>query len=572
MPRADRGLTSFPYPRYGSRVGSIRLSRVSLPHVSTPLSLPAPRIGALDGARIPLPPIELVAETPELRVPRDEHDEPRAEGFAIEVRADAVRVVVADAAGERHARALLEQLGAAGELRTGTVADWPELAERGVIEGFYGAPWSHAERLRLVAELGRLRMNRYVYAPKDDPYHRRRWRESYPEAEGAALAELVAAAHAAGVELVYALHPGLDMVHSDDADHAALARKARELHALGIRRFALLFDDIDEGLPDARDCERFGEGVAGAGRAHGASCTRFEAEVLEPLGIGGRLLMVPTHYAGSDPTPYRDGLVETLAPGIGVFWTGDDIVVGAVTEVQTRRASRAFGGHPLVLWDNFPVNDFDRSRAFLGPLLGREPGLGRAGLDGIVANPMVEFEPSRFAIHTVAAWAWNPDAYDPAAAAEAALHAVAGVDAETLRPLVAAASSWPPSAPQHPELAAEVDAAVADEGRIGPRLAELLDALDGLAGLETTTPLRAALRPWADAAPATTAVIRAALAHVRGEASADAVEAAWETARTARHGLARDVARAVAERTLGRALPDRVRPEGEPAAAEAAGD
>ncbi len=540
--------------------------------MSTALSPVAPRSGALDGPPVENPPVAVVAESERLRVPRDDAGRPRPEGFAIAVAGEGVRIVAADAAGERHARRLVDELLAAGELRTGEVADWPELAERGVIEGFYGAPWTHAERLRLLAELGRLRMNRYVYAPKDDPYHRRRWRESYPEAEGAALAELAAAATAAGVELVYALHPGLDMVHSDDADHAALARKARELHALGIRRFALLFDDIDEGLPDARDRERFGEGVAGAGRAHGASCTRFEAEVLGPLGLGGRLLMVPTDYAGSDASPYRDGLVETLGTGIGVFWTGDDIVVGAVTEEQTARAARAFGGHPLVLWDNFPVNDFDRSRAFLGPLLGREPGLGRAGLDGIVANPMVEFEPSRFAIHAVAAWAWNPDAYDPAATAEAALHAVAGADAEALRPLVAAASSWPPSAPQHPALAAEVAAAVADGGVVGVRLAEMLAELDGLAGLEETTPLRTALRPWADAAPATTAVIRASLAHLRGETGADAVEAAWETARTARHGLARDVARTVAERALGHALPDRVRPEGEPAAAEAAGD
>jgi hyaluronoglucosaminidase len=540
--------------------------------MTTPLSRIAPRTGALDGPRVEHPSVTVVATGDDLPVPRDAEGRPRPESFTIAVDPAAVRIAAADPGGERYARALVDDLIAAGELRTGTISDWPELAERGVIEGFYGAPWTHAERLRLVEELGRLRMNRYVYAPKDDPYHRRRWRESYPEAEAAQLAELVTAARTAGVELVYALHPGLDMVHSDDTEHAALGRKARELHALGIRRFALLFDDIDEGLPDARDRERFGEGVAGAGRAHGESCTRFEAEVLWPLGLGGQLLMVPTDYAGSDANPYREGLSATLAERIGVFWTGDDIVVGAVTEDQTRRASAAFGGHPLVLWDNFPVNDFDRSRAFLGPLLGREAGLGRAGLDGIVANPMVEFEPSRFAIHTVAAWAWNPDAYDASTAAEAALHAVAGPDAEVLRPLVTAASSWPPSAPQHPELAAEVEAAFAEGGVVGSRLMAILAQLDALAGLEESTPLRVALRPWADAAPATTAVIRAALAYARGEGDADAVEAAWETARTARHGLAREVARAAAERALGHALPDRTRPVGEPAAAEAAGD
>jgi hypothetical protein len=441
---------------------------------------------------------------------------------------------------------------------------------RGVIEGFYGAPWSHAERLRLLAELGRLRMNRYVYAPKDDPWHRERWREPYPEAEAAGLAELAATGHAAGVEVVYALHPALDMVHSDDADHAALGRKVRQLHALGIRRFALLFDDIPEGLAHPRDATRWGTGPEAAGRAHGATCARFEAEVLVPLGLGGTLLMVPTDYAGSDASPYRDGLSSTLGADTGVFWTGDDIVVGAVTADQARRAARAFGGRPLVLWDNFPVNEFDRSRAFLGPLLGRDPGLPRAGLAGIVANPMVEFEPSRFAIHTVAAWALDPAGYNPGVAAEAALQAVAGPDAEALRPLVAAASSWPPSAQQYPELATAVDASFADGGRETATLTALLAGLEGLESLDSSTPLRAALRPWAEAGPQTVAVIRASLAHARGEAADPA--GAWEETRTAGHGLARDVARAAAQRALGRELPDCVHPEGDPAAQVAAGD
>ena len=48
-----------------------------------------------------------------------------------------------------------------------------EFVHRGVIEGFYGPPYSHEERLRLLDELGGCGMNRYVYAPKHDPLHRR---------------------------------------------------------------------------------------------------------------------------------------------------------------------------------------------------------------------------------------------------------------------------------------------------------------------------------------------------------------------------------------------------------------
>jgi hypothetical protein len=409
----------------------------------------------------------------------------------------------------------------------------------------------------MMREIGGWGMNSYLYAPKDDPYHRARWRDAYPDAELAQLSQLATAGREAGVELVYALHPGLDIVHSDEADQAAIGAKLRALHAAGVRRFALLFDDIPHGLTDPVDLARWGEGSTGSGRAHGATCTRTAADVLAPLGLGGTLIMVPTHYDGSGRSEYRDGLDETLAADIPVVWTGDDIVVGTVTEEHVRSASDAFGGRPLILWDNFPVNDFDRSRAFLGPLLGRAAGLPAAGLTGILANPMVEYEPSRFALRTVAEWAQDPEAYDPASAAERALHDVAGAEAEAVRPLVAAASSWPPSAPQHPALSAAVDAAFAGD----PVEAERMIAeLRALAGLPAATPLTTALHPWALAGQLTADVLTAALAHTRGDGGADAVETAWETARTARHGLARDVARAAAERALGHPLPDPPKP------------
>ena len=81
----------------------------------------------------------------------------------------------------------------------------------GVIEGFYGRPWTPAQRGRLFVQMAGWGMNTYLYAPKDDLYHRARWREPYPAAERAALAGLVAGAGASGVRFVYALAPGLDL-------------------------------------------------------------------------------------------------------------------------------------------------------------------------------------------------------------------------------------------------------------------------------------------------------------------------------------------------------------------------
>src|SRR5690606_10112739 len=99
----------------------------------------------------------------------------------------------------------------------------------GVVEGFYGAPWSFEERLDFFRWAAGAGLEEYLYAPKDDPFHRARWQDPYPEDELARLTELVAGAADAGIRFTYAIHPGLTMRFADDADHAALAAKARQL-------------------------------------------------------------------------------------------------------------------------------------------------------------------------------------------------------------------------------------------------------------------------------------------------------------------------------------------------------
>ena len=156
-----------------------------------------------------------------------------------------------------------------------------------------------------------------------------------------------------------------------------------------------------------------------------------------------------------------------------------------------------------MLWDNFPVNDFDRSRLFLGPMRGRTTDVAGSALVGICANPMVEAAPSRFALATVADWAWNPADYDPDDAARRALRLVAGADADDIAALVRACSSWPPSASQSAVLGELCDAALAgDEGaneRLQASLTVLAEVGSG-SGPGSGSPLRTALAPWAAAA------------------------------------------------------------------------
>jgi hyaluronoglucosaminidase len=367
---------------------------------------------------------------------------------------------------------------------------------RATVEGFYGSPWSHEERIEHLSFCALAGLDTYVYGPKDDPYHRERWREPYPPEELARLAGLVSHAASVGVTFVLAIHPGLSMRWDDPDEQDALHAKAAQLWDVGVRRFALFFDDIDytedpeeDGARHARVSARFVDGFLAARDA--------APSAEEPFFV------VPTDYAGTQASPYRTGLGKLLPEHTLVFWTGPDIVVGAITDDDVRAARAAFG-RPLALWDNFPVNDFDVKRVFLGPIVNRPTAFEDGLLAGIMANPMVLPRASRLALATVAEYAAAPASYDPAAAHA---RAVADQVPPELVPLVEVCSSWPPSASPAPWL---------DELVGAGDTAGLAEALRPMAELPTEVdhPLARELGPWVLAGRA---MARAGIAAATGD-------------------------------------------------------
>ncbi len=80
----------------------------------------------------------------------------------------------------------------------------------GVIEGFYGQPWSRAERVELFEWMAAWGLNTYLYAPKDDLHHRALWREPYPGG-GRSVRALIQACARARHPVRLRLSPGLDI-------------------------------------------------------------------------------------------------------------------------------------------------------------------------------------------------------------------------------------------------------------------------------------------------------------------------------------------------------------------------
>ncbi|WP_199830704.1 beta-N-acetylglucosaminidase domain-containing protein [Streptomyces sp. MMG1533] len=332
-----------------------------------------------------------------------------------------------DTTGTFYATQTLRQLvHGKGVLPEVTIRDWPTAALRGVIEGFYGTPWTHAERLAQLDFYGRTKQNVYVYSPKDDDYLRARWRDAYPAAELARLEELVDRAGADHVRFTYALSPGLSVCYSSDADIKALTAKFDSLYAIGVRSFAIPLDDISYTKWNcAEDEKEFGTGGGAAGAAQAQLLNTVWKRFTEahPFGLHP-LEMVPTEYSDLADSPYKKALRERLDPSVVVEWTGVGVIAQAITADQVAQAREVYG-HPILVWDNYPVNDYVTSRLLLGPYTGREPGVASAAT-GVSANPMVQGEASRIALFTSAAYLWNPDAYDPRAAFLASVRDLAG--------------------------------------------------------------------------------------------------------------------------------------------------
>ncbi|MCW3788170.1 beta-N-acetylhexosaminidase family protein [Plebeiibacterium sediminum] len=294
------------------------------------------------------------------------------------------------------------------------IHDYPTMAIRGTIEGFYGKPWSMESRKSHLQFLGSVKANTYVYSPKDDPYARDQWREDYPEETIAELGELVQIAQKNHVNFVYAISPGPTICFSDPADLETLKRKFEKLYAIGVKDFYVALDDIEytKWNCDA-DKAYYGEsGTKSAGIAQSELLNKLQVILDELDPKMNPLIMVPTEYYDAKESVYKNALIENLDPRIVIQWTGTDVVPPRISINDAKQATKAFGRKTL-LWDNYPVNDYGQTagRLLLAPYKFREAGLSQE-LSGILSNPMNQEMPSRVAVTGVASFGWNDKAYD----------------------------------------------------------------------------------------------------------------------------------------------------------------
>lgn len=330
---------------------------------------------------------------------------PVSGAYALDIDARGIRIVGYDERGAFYGvqtlRQLVESPAAAGGTLPGVaIDDYPDLPHRGVVEGFYGTPWSHAVRLSLIDFYGRFKLNTYLYGPKDDPYHScPNWRLPYPEAQAAQIRELVDACRRNRVDFVWAIHPGQD-IQWNESDYRKLVDKFNSMYDLGVRSFAIFFDDISgEGTNPLKQTELL---------------NRLTKEFVAAKGDVAPLTVCPTDYSRlwANPTPQGSLAIygQTLDPSVKVFWTGDVVCSDMTPETMEWVNSRI--RRPAYFWWNFPVTDYVRHIILQGPVYGLDTTLTGQEVCGIASNPMEHGEASKLALYGVADYAWNTASYN----------------------------------------------------------------------------------------------------------------------------------------------------------------
>lgn len=343
-----------------------------------------------------------------------------------------------DADGLFHAAQTFRQLVQRAVIPALVIKDHPAMPIRGTIEGFYGKPWSMADRAKHLDFLATVKANTYIYSPKDDPYARDRWRDAYPAATLNELGKLVANAAKNHINFVYAISPGPTVCFSDTSDLQTMVRKFNALRAIGVHSFYVALDDIEYTKWNCDlDKATFGpSGAEAAGIAQAKLLNALQAGIKKVDPTAPDLIMVPTEYYDAKESPYKAALRKNLDSQVVVQWTGTDVVPPAISVPDAKAAMKAFGRKTL-LWDNYPVNDYGESvgRLLVAPYVKREAGLSKE-LEGILSNPMNQEAPSRVAVTGVVAFAWNDKGYDAERTWLFAARELAGGDEQTTAALL----------------------------------------------------------------------------------------------------------------------------------------
>lgn len=289
-------------------------------------------------------------------------------------------------------------------IRNFEIKDYADTKIRGFIEGYYGIPWSNEDRMELMKFGGDFKMTSYIFAPKDDPYHKEKWREEYPADELAKLKKMVEVGNASKCRFVWTAHPfmgGFDRNNADAEIDRLIAKFEHLYNDAGIRQFGVLGDDVG-GLPRSIVIKMM---------TKVSEWAKSKGDVYDTVFCPGGY-----NHAWQGDYSELNEYDEGFPKDVQIFWTGEAVcqpIEQKTLEHFRNQNSNHHGKRRAPLfWLNWPVNDINHSRMIMGHATKMlQTDINTEDLAGAVTNPMQESEPSKVAIFQLADYSWNVKGY-----------------------------------------------------------------------------------------------------------------------------------------------------------------
>ena len=266
----------------------------------------------------------------------------------------------------------------------------------GYIEGYYGRELTWLQRLAILTHLSFQSMNTYIYAPKEDSFHRLLWQKPYPSSRQKIMKQFVNYGKRIGVEVILSIAPGLSFNYLSKDDYRLLMKKVSSFLKLEANTVALLMDDIPEDLPAS--CR---SSFSSLGEAHGLLLRKLLADIRKE-NKNANLWFCPTIYTdqfvrgSAAESKYIKDLAKTIPESVTILWTGPQVVSEKLNSKNLGSILKLFKGN-VVIWDNFFANDYAPLRLFVGPYTGREKAILK-NTRGVLINPTGLFHTDRFII------------------------------------------------------------------------------------------------------------------------------------------------------------------------------
>lgn len=335
---------------------------------------------------------------------------------------------------------ILEQ--ATTHLQSVLIRDGAHLQDRGVVEGFYGEPYTMEETKELMRFMMRYKMNCYLYGAKGDAYHSHFWQAPYPlqitpeqQAIGYLsqdmIEEITQMAQATKVRFVWAIHPGQDFIAPSDSVVGLIMNKFKQMHHLGVRSFAVFTDDV--GVPSKPEL------LARNARRITQLQESMDRQWTHPEDSVSPLLFVPQLYAYSwVSSDVRKRFFQALShtPGkVQIFITGAN-VWSVPNNIDLETVSEDLGRNPSWWW-NYPCNDNADTQLFATDMYANFKAMPEIhsqatlpsrlqGARSLLSNPMQQATLSQIALFSIADYAWNNSAFNYAASYRAAINSMVG--------------------------------------------------------------------------------------------------------------------------------------------------